>query len=281
MRLKRALDKAKKAREEAGLKALTGTPAGDRVRKPEEPEEREEWSPPVYDKSRMIELDCEKVRENRCVCMFPDAEEIDYYKVLRTQIQHRTRVNGWNTVMITSVRPGEGKTLTAINLAFTFAKAFHHTVFLVDCDLKRQNVHQYLGLSNGVGLIDYLVDDVPLKDLIVWPGVEKMSVISGGRTVHDSTELLSSPKMKAAVMEMKTRYPDRYVLFDVPPLLAGADALAFAPLVDSILMVVEAEKTALPDVQKALELIPKEKFLGFVLNRHKSPMNKYYRYYRG
>jgi len=73
--------------------------------------------------------------------------------------------------------------------------------------------------------------------------------------------------MRDLVAEMKSRYADRFIIFDVPPLLDRADALAFAPLVDCILMVVQAGKTSIHDVKNALELIPKEKFLGFVLNR--------------
>jgi non-specific protein-tyrosine kinase len=171
--------------------------------------------------------------------------------------------------MITSAMPGEGKTLTAINLAFVFAREFNQTVLLVDSDLRQQKIHRCLGLPNGAGLADYLLDDRPLKDLIVWPGVERLTVISGGRTIRESTELIGSPKMKDLVAEMKSRYDDRYVFFDVPPLLSGADALAFAPFVSAILMVVQAGRTSIQHVQKALDLLPKDKFLGFVLNRQK------------
>jgi non-specific protein-tyrosine kinase len=136
-------------------------------------------------------------------------------------------------------------------------------------------VHQYLGYSSDCGLIDYLLGERPLSDLIVWPGVEKLTVISGGRPVYDSTELLGSPRMSELVRELKTRYEDRFVFFDAPPLLAAADAMAFAPLVDGILMVVETGRTALPDIRKALDMIPTEKFIGFVLNRNSAPNKKY------
>jgi non-specific protein-tyrosine kinase len=213
--------------------------------------------------------------DNRCVGFFPDAPEIEHYKILRTQIQQRGVDKGWNTFMITSAMPGEGKTLTSINLALTFAKAFNQTALLVDSDLRQQRVHQYLGYDSDLGLLDYLLEGCPLSDLIVWPGVEKLTVISGGRQIHDSTELLGSPRMTELVGEMKSRYADRFVFFDVPPLLAAADAMAFAPLVDGILLVVETGRTALPDIRKALDMIPKEKFIGFVLNRNSAPDKKY------
>jgi non-specific protein-tyrosine kinase len=181
--------------------------------------------------------------------------------------------------MVTSSVPGEGKTLTAVNLALTFAKAYSQTALLVDADLKRQQVRQVLGFESGKGLGDYLLDGCDVSELIVWPGVEKLTVISGGKRIEESSELLGSPGMKALVRDMKTRYPDRYVFFDVPPVLAGADAIAFASLVDRILFVVQAERTSMADVHKALALLPKEKILGIVLNRQAdADASKYYYY---
>jgi protein-tyrosine kinase len=236
----------------------------------------QEWTPPVYSESKAIELDLDKLAKNRCVSLSPDAPEAEFYKVVRTNIQHRTRENNWNTIMITSVQAGEGKTLTAVNLAITFAKEYDQTVLLVDCDMKRQNVRQLLNISSEKGIVDYLVDDCPLKDLIIWPGIEKLTLISGGKTMANSAELLGSPRMKAFVREIKNRYDDRYIIFDTPPVLGPADAIAFAPFVDCILMVVEEGRTSIKNVNEALGMIPKEKFLGFVLNRRTSLMQKYY-----
>jgi non-specific protein-tyrosine kinase len=238
------------------------------------------WVSPVYSDSKTIKVDPQIAAENRIIGMIPDSPEIDFYKVLRTQIQHRTKEKGWNTIMVTSVNPGEGKTLTSINLAITFAKEFNQTVLLVDSDLMRQNIHKYLGFENDKGLIDYLVGDRPLKDFIVWPSIDKLTLISGGRTIHDSSELLGSPRMKTLIHEMKTRYPNRYVFFDVPPILGGADAIVLAPLVDSIIIVVAEGRTSIHDIKKALQLLPQEKFLGFVLNRQKFPLKNYYYDYK-
>lgn len=231
------------------------------------------WVSPVYSESRDVRLDLNKALDNRCVCLFQDADAIDAYKLLKIQVQHFTQQKGLNTLMVTSVGPGEGKTLTAINLAAIFAKDFSRTVLLVDCDLKRQKIHQYLGYSSDKGLIDHIFNDTPIKDLIVWPGIEKLTIISGGKKGVDSAEILSSPKMETLVQEMKSRYPERYLIFDTPPVLTGADAVAFARLVDGIVVVVQAGKTSIQDIRKALTLIPREKFLGFVLNRirHKVP----------
>jgi non-specific protein-tyrosine kinase len=227
------------------------------------------WNSPAYTQSQSVVLDPDVLIANRCIGIDPDSPDIEHYKLLRTQVQQRTRDKGWNTIMVTSPNPGEGKTVTAINLALTFALEFSNTALLVDADLKQQNVHKTLGYQSRYGLCDYLLHDQPLNDLIVWPGIEKLTIISGARTIENSTELLGSTRMRDLVYEMKSRYDDRYVIFDVPPLLNVADAVAFAPIVDSILMVVEEGRTANNDVQTALKMIPQEKFLGFAMNRKK------------
>jgi protein-tyrosine kinase len=273
MKLRKALEKAKKARGEPVLSSEVFTlkaadkPAAD------------EWQPPVYCKSIKVELDTGTVLNNRCVCLQGDAPELDCYKVLHTKIQQLTQAKGWRTLMITSPGAGEGKTLTAINLALTFSKAYNQTVLLVDCDLRNQNVHKTLGLESESGLIDYLADNKALQEFIIWPGIDKLTLISGGRAIRNSSELLGSPKMKELVDELKSRYEDRYVIFDTAPILMGADALALAPSVDGIVMVVEEGRTAMRHVQKALEMIPPEKFLGFVMNRQRVDGSQYGYYY--
>jgi protein-tyrosine kinase len=229
--------------------------------------QRSGWVSPTYTQSRPVYLDPFAVAANRCVAALPNSREIEPYKVLRTHILQRTAGASGNTIMITSALPGEGKTTTAINLAFTFAREYSQTVLLVDCDLRQQAIHKTLGMKSRKGLLNYLVNDEPISDLIVWPGFEKLTLISGGRTIHESTELLGSPKMKELVRDVKNRYPDRYVFFDVPSLLTSADSLAFAPLVDHVLIVVAAGTTPSPDIKRALALIPEEKVLGLVLNR--------------
>lgn len=280
MKLEKSIEKAKRQREQAKQKTTEESALTEEIKESvsEKTTCLEAGNSPIYCESRSIHLDLDQLARNRCVSMVPDTAQSEYYKVLRTNIMQRTRENNWKTIMITSVQPGEGKTLTAINLAAAFAKEFNQTVLLVDCDLRRQKIHQYLNFSSAKGIGDYLVNDCQLKDLIVWPNIEKMTIISGGKTISNSAELMGSPKMKTLVNEIKHRYDDRYVIFDVPPIFGVADTIAFAPLVDCILMVVEEGRTSLKDVKNALEMIPTEKFMGYVLNRRKSPIRGYYYY---
>lgn len=263
MKLGKALEKAKEARYTTECRQEA---PGPQQEKP--PAGRTGWHSPDYTKSKSVSVCTEAMAKKKYVSLLPDSREADAYKVLRTQIQQRAQEQDWKTIMITSVGPGEGKTLTAINLAISMAKEFHQTVLLVDCDLKQQNIHQCLGYKSEYGLADYLLDDAELSELIVWPGIAKLTVLSGGRTITGSTELLGSPRMSHLVKSMKDRYEDRYILFDTPPILVGADAIAFAPFVDGIVVTVESGRTSMADVKKAIALLPKEKLLGFVLNRH-------------
>ena len=242
---------------------------------------RKGWISPDYIVSRAVGLDPDRLARNRCVAFDPGGLEVEFYRVLRAKILHRTEGIGGVTVMVTSALPGEGKTTTAINLAFAFAKSYAQTVLLVDADLRQQKIREFLGFENDKGLADYLLDSCPLSDTIVWPGIEKLTILAGGRTRMESSELLGSPGMKVLVEEMKSRYPERYVIFDVAPVLIGADALAFAQLVDCILFVVQAGRTSLPDVKRAINMLPQEKVLGMVLNRDPhAVMTDYYKYYK-
>ncbi|SLM30636.1 putative Non-specific protein-tyrosine kinase [Desulfamplus magnetovallimortis] len=230
-------------------------------------QKHETWKKPVYSSSQTFRINPSVVAANRGVCISPAADEIQRYKILRTRIQQRSEGSTLNTIMITSARKKEGKTVNAINMAFTFARAMNQTVLLVDCDFTGQDVHKYLGIDSQFSLIDYFMEEVPLNELIIWPGIDKLTIISGNRTVLDGSEILSSHAMAELVREMKTRYDDRYVLFDAPPVLDHAEAISMAPMMDGIIMVVEAGVTPEQDVKKAVSMLPKEKFLGFVLNK--------------
>jgi len=269
VKLKKALEKAREFQSED-----SGTKSQIHSLRPRPKARGEDWTPPVYAESRRAALDPGELINRHCIGIDPAAPEIKHYKVLRTKIQHLTKPRGWRTLMITSPHEAEGKTLTAINLALTFAKAYNQTVMLVDCDLRRQGIHKTLGYECEKGLVDYLEGKEELKSLITWPGIDQMTVVSGGRCAVNSAELLGSVRMKALVQELKERYEDRFVLFDTAPVLSGADAIALAAHVDCILLVVEEGKTDLRDAKKALAMLPREKVLGFVLNRQEHPSKK-------
>lgn len=258
MKLRKALDKAKDMRNEG---------SSDDAQPISESTIEDKWTPPQYTDSIQWCIDPQIVERHRGVCIYSDAKEIERYKILRTRINQQRKDRKIKTIMITSPNRNEGKTVTAINMSFTFVRELKQTVLLVDCDFRGQDIHNYLGINSKMSLIDYFLDGTPLNELIIWPGIEKLTLISGDRTVLETSELLSSDMMKKLVEEMGERYDDRYVFFDCPPILERSEAIAMAPMMDGIIMVVEAGKTSEKDVKKAVSLLPQDKFLGFVLNK--------------
>ena len=222
----------------------------------------------TYSQTRHVEISAPELRDKRVVTSFNPCAFTDAYKMLRTQILQRLKENDWNVLAITSPGTGEGKTLTALNLAVSLAMEVKHTVLLVDANLRHPSLHEQLGLPGSPGLSDYLTHDTPLTELFVHPkGIDHLTVLPGGHAMLNSAEILNSPKMSRLVDELKTRYASRIVIFDLPPVLNVADATAFAPYVDATLLVVEEGKTKRKEVEHAVDLLSGTNVLGTVLNK--------------
>jgi exopolysaccharide/PEP-CTERM locus tyrosine autokinase len=161
--------------------------------------------------------------------------------------------NPGNLIMVTSSLPGEGKTWCAINLAMSIAMELDHTVLLVDADVARPAVLRTLGQPNQCGLMDVLVNDkLDVADVMLRTNVDTLSILPAGTPTARSTELLASSSMSGLLREIATRYPDRIVIFDSPPLLMTSESRVLASHMGQIAMVVEAEKTTQHDVKEAL-----------------------------
>jgi len=224
--------------------------------------------PIIYTRTKSLDVPHSVLRQRRVMAAYDKGPFVDAFKILRTQVMHRLRENGWNVLGITSPGDGEGKTLTAVNLAISLGMETAQTVLLVDANLRNPGVHEVFGLEDCPGLADYLLDDTPVENLLVHPGIGRLVLLPGGRTVRNSAELLTSPKMLALIEEFKHRYPSRIVIFDLPPLLQTADVLAFSPYMDALLLVVGEGKTSAGDVQRALSLVKDSRpILGTVLNK--------------
>ena len=224
--------------------------------------------PIVYTQTRSLDIPLSVLRACRVMAAYDRGPFVDAFKILRTQVMQRLRENNWNVLGITSPGHGEGKTLTAVNLAVSLAMETSQTVLLVDADLRSPTVHEVFGFDECPGLADYLLDNQPIEDLLVHPGIGRFVLLPGGRAISNSTEILTSPKMLALVEELKHRYPARIVIFDLPPLLHTADVLAFSPYTDALLFVVEEGKTTAEQLQRALSLVKNSRpVLGTVLNK--------------
>ena len=224
--------------------------------------------PIVYTTTRSLNVPLPVLRQRRVMAAYDKGPFVDAVKILRTQVMHRLRENNWNVLGVTSPGHGEGKTLTAVNLAVSLAMETTQTVLLVDANLRNPSIHEVFGLKDCPGLADYLLDNQPVEDLLVHPGIGRFVLLPGGRAISNSTEILTSPKMLALVEEFKHRYPSRIVIFDLPPLLYTADVLAFSPYIDALLLVVEEGKTTVEEVRRAFSLLKNSRpVLGTVLNK--------------
>ena len=158
-----------------------------------------------------------------------------------------------NLIMITSSLPGEGKTYCAINLAMSIAMELDHTVLLIDADVARPSVLHTLGLPVQPGLMDMLLDDtLDLADVMLRTNVYTLSILSAGTSTPRATELLASQSMRTFLHEIATRYPDRIVIFDSPPLLLTSEAHVLATHMGQIVLVVESETTTQHAVKESL-----------------------------
>ena len=141
-------------------------------------------------------------------------------------------------------------------------------VLLVDADMRRPGVHQAFGMEGCPGLTEYLFDETPLGQLLIHPGIGRFVFLPGGRAIMNSAEALASPRMGALVSDLKHRYHDRLIVFDLPPLLSRADVLGFAPHIDALLLVVEEGRTGSTNVERAMTVLKGSvPILGGVLNK--------------
>lgn len=196
----------------------------------------------------------------------PGSLASEQFRKLRTYLLRGKTSEIPRTIMVTSATSGEGKSFVSANLAIGIAHNFHAHALLVDCDLRSPTLGHWFGLENGKGLSDYLKGDGNLPELIKKTEVERLSVLPGGEVQDNPTELIGSKKMEALVHELKSRYRDRYVIFDSTPLLATAESEVLAKIVDEILIVVRARITPRETVKQAIASLEKKKILGFVLN---------------
>lgn len=176
-----------------------------------------------------------------------------------------------NLIMITSAVPGEGKTFTAINLAMSIATELDTTVMLVDADVARPSVLNTLGLPPAPGLLDILVgSSVDLSDVLLRTNIEKLTLLPAGTQHPRATELLASDSMNVLLTDMSTRYADRIIIFDSPPLLLTTESRALATHMGQIVMVVKADSTSRDEVAHALAEIEPCPVKMLVLNQARS-----------
>lgn len=221
----------------------------------------------VVSRTRTVAVDRNVLRKNGVIPAEIGGKLGPAFKMLRTRVLQRMHQRGWNTLAVVSATPKDGKTFTAINLAIAIAGDTEHTALLVDLDLLNPSVHRRFGIRPEVGIEQCLRGEAPISAALINPhGYPKLRLLPAREPVASSSELLCSERARRIVRELKQRYPDRMVLFDLPPALGADDALAFAPQVDAALVVVGEEHTRREDLLRCFEVLTDTPVIGTVLN---------------
>jgi capsular exopolysaccharide synthesis family protein len=258
-KIKKALERASVSRKDAFVKP------GIRIK--ENPSRNTSINQITYAHTKKIDVQIDYLRKNRILIKDDNDYVSDAYKVLRTQVLHCMRKNNWNSIAVTSPASGNGKTVTAINLAISLSKEVNQTVLLVDFDLRQPKIGKYFTSNELPGLSDYLDGNKEVSEILFNPCIERLVVLPGNRSFINSSEMLSSPKMVGLVKELKNYYTSRIVIFDMPPVLSCDDVLAFSPYVDSTILIVEDGKNKKEEIKRAFQLMDQNKLIGTVLNK--------------
>ena len=229
-----------------------------------------------YSETRTVEVSLATREKNRLVAAIPGHPMQDIYRMLRTRVLQKMKENNWATLGVTSPATGSGKTLTAINLAISIARDLSHTALLFDADLRYPSVYKYFGYTPEYGLNDYLFNDVPLNKILFHPNMDRLTVLPGREPIYESAEILSSPKLLSLLQEMRSNYADRLIIADIAPVLSIDDALALAPHIDCMLIVVESGATKGADLHRTMELMQGIPIIGTVLNKVDTKVIKAY-----
>jgi Mrp family chromosome partitioning ATPase len=262
-RIRKALDLARLEREQpaSGVRAETA-PA------PAAASARNQPVGIVYNQTRVFNPSAELLESNRIMNPASADPGAAAFRMLRTQVLQRMDAHGWRSLAIFSPAARDGKTTTAINLALSLANDRHHTALLVDFDFRRPSLAARLGLAPESGADDVLTGNARIEDCLYHPvGFDRLVVLPARGALQHSSEILAGPVSRELVAELRARYPERFIVFDLPPVLTADDALSFAPLVDCGLVVAAEGRTRRNDLVRTIELLHKTPIVGTVLNR--------------
>ena len=230
----------------------------------------------AYTRTRVFEPSSSVLERNRILHNGSLAPAAAAFRMLRTQVLQRMDANGWRSLAIFSPTADDGKTTTAINLAVSLASDRLHTVLLVDFDFKRPTVAQRLGIEPEHGSDDAMIGNATVEQCLYHPeGFDRLVVMPARDALANSSEILAGPRSREIVRELRSRYPERIILYDLPPVLAADDALSFAPLVECGLVVAAEGVTRRNDLVRTVELLHKTPLVGTVLNRATDPLPGY------
>jgi capsular exopolysaccharide synthesis family protein len=267
-RLSKALEKARAERAVAVRSGASLDPRGDLD------DELPQRSGPAGDVG-IRPLDRAYLRSCRVLIEGGAHSAVGAFKLLRTQVLGRMQSNDWRTLVVTSPTQGNGKTVTAINLAINLARHAHQNVLLADLDLRQPSIHKYLSKDAIPGISDFILGKADIGDILFSPEIEGLTVLPGHESFAHSSEALLLRETVSLLNGLRSRYSNGLMILDMPPVLAADDVMAFSSHWDAALVVVEDGRTTEGELRRTMELLKEKPIIGTVLTKSDQALPEY------
>jgi capsular exopolysaccharide synthesis family protein len=217
-------------------------------------------------------VEAERVEPRLVAITQPHSTYCEEYRNLRTQILHKSQRQKLQSLVVASINPSEGKTITALNLSWLLAQTDGVKCLIIDSDLRMPSLTDYLGIETDKGLSDILSGETNLQDSIVRLEPAGLHILPGGEARSDVAELISGPKFKEILRQARAMFD--YVIIDAPPLGIFTDATVLINHADGAMLVVRAGKTRYSAIDRVLESLPRDRMLGVVLNQSEDVLDE-------
>lgn len=217
-------------------------------------------------------IEAERVEPRLVAITHPHSTYCEEYRSLRTQILHKSQRQTLQSIVVASINPSEGKSVTALNLSWLLAQTDGVKALLIDSDLRMPSLTDYLGIETDKGLSDILSGRATLKESIIKLEPAGLHLLPGGEARSDVAELISGPKFKEILREAKELFD--FVIIDAPPLGIFTDANVLINHADGAMLVIRAGRTSYSAVDRILESLPRNRMLGVVLNQSEDVMDE-------
>ena len=217
-------------------------------------------------------IEAERVEPRLVAITHPHSTYCEEYRSLRTQILHKSQRQTLQSIVVASINPSEGKSVTALNLSWLLAQTDGVKALLIDSDLRMPSLTDYLGIETDKGLSDILSGRATLKESIIKLEPAGLHLLPGGEARSDVAELISGPKFKEILREAKELFD--FVIIDAPPLGIFTDANVLINHADGAMLVIRAGRTSYSAVDRILESLPRNRMLGVVLNQSEDVLDE-------
>jgi capsular exopolysaccharide synthesis family protein len=218
------------------------------------------------------DVEAERVEPRLVAITQPHSNYCEEYRSLRTHILHKSQRQKLQSIVVASVGPSEGKSVTSLNLAWLLAQTDGVKALIIDSDLRMPSLSDYLGIETDKGLSEILAGRANLTDSIIRLQPSGLHLLPGGEARSDVAELISGPKFKEILREARELFD--FVIIDAPPLGIFTDATVLINHADGALMVIRSGRTSYATVDRILDKLPRDRMLGVVLNESEETLDE-------